>query len=154
VRRIFYISIILLPFYFITLQNETILHSFTTQQRATDNMTTHNSPTRILTLLLLVPILAACSHTPDARLMRAESLLEQHPDSALAIIRSIDHKKLNHKNSMYASLLEVKAADKAYITATSDSAIKTLIQYYIDGNREKAPSRRALLRRTHILRHG
>lgn len=38
---------------------------------------------------------------------------------------------------MYAALLTVKAKDKAYIETTSDSAILPLLDYYIEGDREK-----------------
>lgn len=91
----------------------------------------------IVLLLLLVLTSAACSHPVDSRLLDAESLIGRNPDSALVALHAIDRTAMSRSDSMFATLLEVKAADKAYITASSDSAIQSLLRYYIDGNREK-----------------
>ncbi|MDE6532315.1 MAG: hypothetical protein K2M27_02120 [Muribaculaceae bacterium] len=91
----------------------------------------------IIITLLMAATFAACSHSVDSRLLQADSIIDANPDSALAVIRAIDRTDMNMDDHMFATLLEVKAADKAYIMATSDSTIKNLIRYYIDGNREK-----------------
>ena len=91
----------------------------------------------IIITLLMAAAYAACSHSVDSRLLQADSIIDANPDSALAVIRAIDRTGMNRNDRMFATLLEVKAADKAYIMATSDSTIKNLLRYYIEGNREK-----------------
>lgn len=97
---------------------------------------------RHLLTILFVPLVfillnISCRHTPPVSLLEAERLITQSPDSALAILESVDGSGWSRDDSMYAALLRVKASDKAYILSKSDSAIVPLLKYYIAGKRHR-----------------
>lgn len=85
---------------------------------------------------LLPALLAAClfsctdSETMH-RMFTAESLLQQKPDSSLAIMESISRKDLSSKKekALY-SLLMTAALDKNYYEIKSDSLINIAADYY------------------------
>lgn len=85
---------------------------------------------------LLPALLAAClfsctdSETVH-RMFTAESLLQQKPDSSLAIMESISRKDLSSKKekALY-SLLMTAALDKNYYEIKSDSLINIAADYY------------------------
>ena len=76
----------------------------------------------------------------DARLVRADSLMQHAPDSALAIVSAIDS-LAGDANLAYRDLLLTQARYKAYqdITASDDSAITRAMAWYRahGGEREK-----------------
>ena len=76
----------------------------------------------------------------DARLVRADSLMQPDPDSALAIVGAIDS-LAGDANLAYRDLLLTQARYKAYqdILASDDSAITRAMGYYRthSGEREK-----------------
>lgn len=83
-----------------------------------------------LTGLLFV---ASCTpqHNPNALLTQADSLMDEHPDSALRILESINSELLNKRsNRAFYALLLTQARDKNYIMQTDDSLIQTAVQYY------------------------
>lgn len=65
---------------------------------------------------------------------RAVQLMETHPDSALACLDSlsISITEWPEELQMYYLLLTVKAKDKLYIPATSDTLINRIIHFYED----------------------
>lgn len=65
---------------------------------------------------------------------RAVQLMETHPDSALACLDSlsISIAQWPEEVQMYYILLTVKAKDKLYIPATSDTLINRIIHFYED----------------------
>lgn len=83
-------------------------------------------------VLLFAAILSSCVH-PDIsrRLDAAESVLEERPDSALAIIRSIDTLSL-HTQAIRArySLLHAIALDKNYIDTTDVGLLSPAVNYF------------------------
>ncbi|WP_300301084.1 hypothetical protein [uncultured Muribaculum sp.] len=85
--------------------------------------------------------LVACSRSAaDRALARAESLMDEHPDSALVVLQSILPEKLHSRqsNALYALLL-TQARDKTYRFDTSDSLISIAVDYYVDnGDWERA----------------
>ena len=88
----------------------------------------------ILSALLL--LLAACSGGEGSRaLLRAEALMEQHPDSALAILDSINPSALTSDASRakYALLL-TQAQTKTCRTVLNDSLISIALNYYADSS--------------------
>ena len=95
----------------------------------------------ILSALLL--LLAACSGGESSRaLLRAEQLMEQHPDSALAILDSISPSSLTSDASRakYALLL-TQAWMKNNDFNHSDSLINTAVAYYDgEGNADEMKS--------------
>lgn len=89
----------------------------------------------ILSAMLL--LLAACTGGGEGgrALLRAEALMEQHPDSALAILDSISPSSLTSDASRakYALLL-TQAQTKTYQTVLNDSLISIALNYYADSS--------------------
>ena len=91
------------------------------------------TPLLPLCLLLLAGLLLGCGNrrplTP--MLNRAEALMEDHPDSAYALLRTIDSTSLapGEEQAHYA-LLYTQARDKNYIVQTDDSLIQVAVRYY------------------------
>lgn len=94
-------------------------------------------------LLACCLCLCACREGRYSRvLLQADSLAEVAPDSALRLLGGwVDSVwEAPEQVQMYYWLLTVKAADKAYITHTSDSLIRLVLDYY-----EQEGDRRLLL---------
>jgi len=95
-------------------------------------------------LLSLLLLLCACGGGSDARMSldRAEALMAEHPDSALAILQGIDTLQLSGRadRALYSLLLS-QALDKNYINIASDSIIAPAVEYY---DVEKEPLRYAM----------
>ena len=96
----------------------------------------------ILLMLVLVAAVTGCDglRRYDARLVRADSLMQANPDSALAIVSAIDS-LAGDANLAYRDLLLTQARYKTYqeITAGDDSAITRALAWYRahGGEREK-----------------
>lgn len=87
---------------------------------------------RVLIYGLLAALSISCGRTDIAgKLDEAESIISSHPDSALAIIRSIDTLSLNRAplKARY-SLLNTMAIDKNYIDTADVSIIMPAVEYY------------------------
>jgi len=87
-------------------------------------------------LVLTVIMTNSCGeHRYPTSLITADSLCEDNPDSALSLLSEIgkDSTKMPEADLMYWRLLRIKAADKAYIPFTSDSAAIAVMHYYEDG---------------------
>ena len=89
----------------------------------------------ILIALLVVLLFGACSdpkHVTEP-LHRAEALMNEHPDSALNLLKGIAQTELQTQahHARYA-LLYSQALDKNYIDLTSDSLISIAVDYYKD----------------------
>ena len=89
----------------------------------------------ILSILLLLLAFTACGDQKAATdvLNRAETLMNEHPDSALNLLRTLtfdDFQK--EKNRARYALLHSQALDKNYIDVTSDSLISVALEYYKD----------------------
>ena len=96
----------------------------------------------IVAVVGLVAVVTGCGGSPryDARLVAADSLMHDLPDSALALVQAVDTASLPHEGDRaYRDLLLTQARYRCYITATSDSAINRALTYYRqhDGEREK-----------------
>lgn len=92
----------------------------------------HTTPSYLCCLLLLL-LLAACASrsTVGEQLLRADSLLDSHPDSALRLLESIAPDSLpTEADSAYYALLLTQARDKNYIPQTDDSLIRSAARYY------------------------
>ena len=90
----------------------------------------------------LVVVVTGCGGSPryDARLVAADSLMHDLPDSALALVQAVDTASLPREGDRaYHDLLLTQARYRCYITATTDSAINRALTYYRqhDGEREK-----------------
>ena len=86
-----------------------------------------------LFLLLILGALLACNDpkpVTDA-LHRAEALMNEHPDSAWAVLNTLspDEMGQNRTRALYA-LLYTQAQDKTYRDETNDSLISIAVDYY------------------------
>ncbi len=96
----------------------------------------------IVAVVGLVAVVTGCGGSPryDARLVAADSLMHDVPDSALALVQAVDTASVPHEGDRaYRDLLLTQARYRCYITATTDSAINRALTYYRqhDGEREK-----------------
>ena len=79
-------------------------------------------------------LLSGCFSSPkeNARMDRAESLMESAPDSAMTILDSISLGSLSsQKDKARYALLKSMALDKNYIDATSFDILQPAIDYYL-----------------------
>lgn len=88
----------------------------------------------ILWLLVLALVALSCRDdgSQEALLRTADSLLESHPDSALALLRrdSSQFSRSGKSVHMWYVLSRTEAEDKCYVTHVSDSAIRAAAEYY------------------------
>lgn len=77
----------------------------------------------------------------DPMLSHAESVMYDHPDSALSLLEAIPVPSDKYQNAIY-SLLLVQARDKNYIKHTSDSLINVAYDYFI---KKEDPYRKSLV---------
>lgn len=75
--------------------------------------------------------ISGCVHSVDSRLKTAEYLMEEHPDSALSILSSIDVDKFPHLEDLALyGLLYTQALDKNHLDPTDDSIISRSVEFY------------------------
>jgi len=88
----------------------------------------------VISFLVVQVGLCACHRAPDYPpvLLQADSLVYVEPEEALTLLASVEDSLRNAPTATrkYYQLLTIKAADKAYITHTSDSLIRSLVEYY------------------------
>lgn len=93
--------------------------------------------------ILLLMCICACTNKPYPQSLRvADSLIHNNPDSAVILLEELKRSMAFEPQAtqMYYQLLTIKAKDKAYITHTSDSLIKTVVKYYEERkDRERLP---------------
>ena len=85
-------------------------------------------------ILLLLGITGCRKHYPVAdKLLQAEAVMNEYPDSALNLLKGIAQPEL-HTQAHHAryALLYSQALDKNYIDLTSDSLINLAVDYYKD----------------------
>ena len=102
----------------------------------------------IVTTLVLGAMIPGCSDAPryDSRLTEVDSLMRNYPDSALAIIETVNRDSLTTEHDRaYRDLLLTQARYKAYIPATSDSDINRALSYYTAHPKEREKLTRAHL---------
>ena len=94
----------------------------------------------ILSLLVALSFTGCRDHSPVAdKLKQAETCMNEYPDSALTILKSIVQTDLQSEEhrARYA-LLYSQALDKNYIDLTSDSLINIAVDYYKNRDDVKA----------------
>lgn len=99
-----------------------------------NGMFSHISPMFMLMLLYFACFITSCSNNKQQmELERAETLMEEHPDSALIILNSIKKTELgsNEEQARYALLMSM-ALDKNYIDTTSFYVLQPAIDYYLE----------------------
>ena len=92
---------------------------------------------KVIYLLLILLILASCAGNRkyDDLMQRADSIMNVNDDSAKVAIRMLDGVKpqlpeFSQSQKMRYELLRHKAMNKAYISFTSDSIMKEVVDYY------------------------
>jgi tetratricopeptide (TPR) repeat protein len=83
--------------------------------------------------------MTSCSHHRyPVELTTADSLAEVQPDSAVALLRTLQPTMVGatEGTKMYYDLLTIKAQDKTYVTHRSDKLIMRLVNYYENGGDE------------------
>ena len=84
----------------------------------------------------------------DTRLTKADSLLKHHPDSALAVLSTLDGGSfIKTADRAYHALLLTQARYRCYIAARSDSLIDIAVDYY-----KKHPDEQEKLTRAYIYK--
>lgn len=88
-------------------------------------------------LLLLLLLCISCHHGKQSYpplMERAARLMETNPDSALVCLDSlsISIAESPEETRMYYLLLTIKAKDKLYVPATSDTLINRIVSFYED----------------------
>ena len=87
----------------------------------------------ILIGILSLSYLLSCSHHPYAGVMdKAEALMEEHPDSAFALLNTVNKDSLGTETdkARYALLMSM-ALDKNYIDTTEFDVLQPAIDYYL-----------------------
>jgi len=96
-----------------------------------------NKHLSLLTTAILPIILVSCSRGPQypAVLETADSLAYVNPDSAVALLRSVEAEMTASQPAVrhLYDLMTLKAQDKADLPLTSDSLILDILQYYENG---------------------
>ena len=83
-----------------------------------------------------------------SQLERAESLMDEHPDSALVLLQSIESYALRGEAQARHAVLLSQALDKNYIDETNDSLISIATTYY---NKYGAKHRRLMAGYYHVV---
>lgn len=87
---------------------------------------------RLLTITIILLSIASCTFVNVSRTLNdVESYIMERPDSALAVLESIDRVDLNTaRTKAHHALLHAMALDKNYIDVTEDSIAKVATEYY------------------------
>ena len=92
---------------------------------------------KVIFLLLIIMLLASCAGNRkyDDLMQRADSIMNVNDDSAKVAIRMLDGvesqlPEFSKAQKMRYDLLRHKAMNKAYISFTSDSIMKEIVDYY------------------------
>lgn len=88
----------------------------------------------VLVMVLFTGIIFSCTENSDLgkQFASAESLMNNHPDSALAVLRKINRSSLSSdKMKAKYALLMSQALDKNYIDTTSFDILQPAIDYYL-----------------------
>ena len=87
---------------------------------------------RLLAITIILLSIASCTFVNVSRTLNdVESYIMERPDSALAVLESIDRVDLNTaRTKAHHALLHAMALDKNYIDVTEDSIVKVATEYY------------------------
>lgn len=87
----------------------------------------------VIIILFAMSLLSSCTIRQDynQQLLKADSLMQLRPDSALNILKSISPKKLSTRaDNAYYALLLTQAQDKNFVVQKDDSLIRIAVHYY------------------------
>lgn len=86
----------------------------------------------IAVAMVMSAVMAGCGGV-GSTLERAEAVIDSMPDSALALLSTLDVARLDGGDKAWYALLQSKALDKSYIDVRDDSLIVQAVRYY-DGD--------------------
>ena len=87
----------------------------------------------LISLTVLLIFLSCSSSKNEKILTHADEIMEEHPDSALSILETIDESSLkNDKDKAYFYLLLTQAQIKNRVQLTDDTLISISVNYYKD----------------------
>lgn len=86
----------------------------------------------IAVLIAIAFLLGACTGEDRSALNLADAIMEENPDSALAILQGIDRDKLGSRDLPYYALLMTQAKIKTDVPLVSDSLISIAYSKYAD----------------------
>ena len=86
----------------------------------------------IAVAMVMTALMAGCGGA-GSTLERAEAVIDSMPDSALALLSTLDVARLDGGDKAWYALLQSKALDKSYIDVRDDSLIVQAVRYY-DGD--------------------
>lgn len=89
----------------------------------------------IIIIAILLAIASCSRRATDTRLLHAEAIIEEHPDSSLLILNAIDSAALATPadHALYALLLS-QARDKNLIDITDTTLVRKALDFYKDGD--------------------
>lgn len=85
---------------------------------------------RYLLIIILSLMISACSTETGRRLSLADSIMEEHPDSAMTILMDIDKNALKDSEKPYFALLYTQAQVKTDVLLDSDSLVSVAYAKY------------------------
>lgn len=88
---------------------------------------------KVFVLILVVVLPYACGRkgVDVPELLRADRLMEEHPDSALLILQGLSHtENFSPESKAFYCLLVTEANEKNYIVHQSDSLIQIAVKFY------------------------
>ena len=94
----------------------------------------------IVTIITLLAVFSSCQRPVySPQLVEADSLCEVKPDSAVKVLRFMakDTAVMDDDNLYYYYLLTLKAADKSFVTHTSDTLARRIVAHYEEGGDER-----------------
>jgi hypothetical protein len=105
----------------------------------------------LLFIIISICVISSCSTrgSYNATLCRADSLMNDHPDSAYAILQKAGNQD-NKRDRAYYALLFSEAQYKVYIDAKSDSLINVAVDYFSD-NKDREKNTRAMIYKGAIM---
>lgn len=81
--------------------------------------------------VIILFLLMSCRSQTSKELARVESIVDEHPDSALLCLQELGKKELASREVFaHYALLKSKALDKARIDVTMDSLTRPAVEYY------------------------
>lgn len=89
-----------------------------------------NMPGKIVTVILLALLAAACGNRERDRLIRVNRLADADAEMAAAALDSIDLSTLSEADRNLGALTSIKINDKLYVKHTSTDEIDRLTEYY------------------------
>ena len=92
--------------------------------------------------LVLLSFLGCNGRRMTSQLDSISQMADEHPDSALALLRKYDDEKTrwSKDDRMYYELVKLKAENKSFVTFTTDTIVNEVVDYFKDhGSRHSKP---------------